>query len=180
MQDRWTYQIDKISNAFKASFESLSIVDLNWKPNATAWSIAQNLDHLIVINETYHQVVSLANEGKSRLPFYAKFEFLVVFLGKTVLRAVQPDRSNRMKTFPIWEPAESLIEEGIWTRFDQSQSALKSLIVSSSDLLEKGTVIPSPANRHIVYKLETAFDIIVSHEQRHFEQSLIIERLRAK
>ena len=27
------------------------------------------------------------------------------------------------------------------------------------------------ANKNIVYKLETAFDIIVTHEERHFEQA---------
>jgi hypothetical protein len=37
--------------------------------------------------------------------------------------------------------------------------------------LEKGTVISSPANKYIVYKLETAFDIIVAHEERHLEQA---------
>jgi hypothetical protein len=45
------------------------------------------------------------------------------------------------------------------------------MIQSSSKLLEYKTVISSPANRNIVYKLETAFDIIVAHEFRHFEQA---------
>jgi hypothetical protein len=38
-------------------------------------------------------------------------------------------------------------------------------------------VISSPANKNIVYKLETAFDIIVSHEQRHLEQAKEILQL---
>ena len=45
------------------------------------------------------------------------------------------------------------------------------MIENSKDLLEKGTIISSPANNNIVYKLRTAFEIIVAHEQRHFVQS---------
>jgi hypothetical protein len=180
MKDRWTDQIDKITCDFKQSFGTLTINELNWKPNQNTWSIGQNLDHLIVINGTYHPVIRAVREGKYRLPFLAKFDFMVSFLGRAVLKAVQPDRKKRMKTFPIWEPTQSDIKEDIWNRFEQSQSDLKLLIKSCSDLLDKGTVISSPANRNIVYKLETAFEIIVSHEQRHFEQSLDVERMRKK
>lgn len=180
MQERWTDQIDKVTSDFKQSFGTLTITELNWKPNQNIWSIGQNLDHLIVINGTYYPIIKLVREGTYKLPFLAKFEFMVSFLGRTVLKAVQPDRKKRMKTFPIWEPTKSDISENIWERFEQSQNDLKSLVKSCSDLLDRGTVISSPANRNIVYKLETAFDIIVSHEQRHFEQSLDVERLRKK
>ena len=180
MQERWTTQIDKVTNDFKEAFESLTMAELNWKPDPNTWSIAQNLDHLIVINGTYHQKIKSVREGTYKLPFHAKFEFMVSFLGRTVLMAVQPDRKKRMKTFSIWEPAKSDIEDDIWERFEQSQINLKSLILSSSDLLEKGIVISSPANNNVVYTLETAFDIIVSHEQRHLEQSLEVARLRRK
>jgi hypothetical protein len=37
--------------------------------------------------------------------------------------------------------------------------------------VDKGTIISSPANKIIVYKLEIAFDIIVAHEKRHLEQA---------
>ena len=180
MQERWTDQIDKITSDFKKSFGTLTINELNWKPNQNTWSIGQNLDHLIVINGTYHPVIKTVREGKYRLPFLAKFDFMVSFLGRTVLKAVQPDRKKRMKTFPIWEPTQSDIKEDIWNRFEKNQTELKQLIQSCSDLLDSGTVISSPANKNIVYKLETAFDIIVSHELRHFEQALEVDRLRKK
>jgi hypothetical protein len=39
----------------------------------------------------------------------------------------------------------------------------------SKKLVEQSIVISSSANKYIVYKLETAFDVIVSHE--HLEQT---------
>lgn len=54
---------------------------------------------------------------------------------------------------------------------------LKQKIEDAKELIENGTIIASPANRNIVYKLETAFDIIISHEQRQLEQAKEIVQL---
>ena len=167
----WTLQIDKITEHFVVAFGSLSTEQLNWKPNPQTWSIAQNIDHLIVVNETYYPVLTSLKEGTYKTPFIARLGFMVSFLGKTVLNAVKPDRKKKMKTFPVWEPTISQVKDDILDNFKKHQGELSRQIETSKDLVEKGTVISSPANKNIVYKLETAFDIIVSHEQRHLEQA---------
>lgn len=169
--DKWTSEIDSLTNNFKQQFQSLNAEQLNWKPDAQTWSVAQNIDHLIVINETYPPVIKQIRAGNYATPFIGKIGFMVNFLGGMILNSVQPDRKRKMKTFPIWEPATSAITGDILTKFEQHQNELKNMITGCSDLLDKGTVISSPANKNIVYKLETAFDIIVAHEERHFEQA---------
>jgi len=47
-------------------------------------------------------------------------------------------------------------------------------------LIEKQPIISSPANRIIVYKLETAFGIMVAHEKRHLGQEKEVNQLRVK
>lgn len=167
----WTSTLGDISRQSITEFGSLTIEQLNWKPNLNTWSIAQNLDHLIVVNETYFPVLASLKAGTYTTPFIAKIGFMVSFLGKTVLNAVQPDRMKKMKTFPIWEPTASNVIGDILNRFQNHQNELIQKIEGARELVEKGVVISSPANKNIVYKLETAFDIIVSHEQRHLEQA---------
>lgn len=169
--DKWTAKIDEVTEGFKKLTTSLSAEDLNWKPNESTWSVAQNVDHLIVINNTYYPVIEKVREGTYTLPWIGGIGFMVNFFGKVVLKSVQPDRRKKMKTFPIWEPSSSKFEVTILQKFGVHQDKLKNLIRSCSDLLEKETIISSPANRMIVYKLETAFDIIAAHEQRHLEQA---------
>ena len=168
---RFTNKIDETTIGFKQSFGNLSAQQLNFKPHAETWSTAQNIDHLIVINQTYYPVIKSLREGNYKTPFIAKLGFMVNFLGKMILGSVQPDRKRKMKTFPIWEPATSEISADILIRFEKHQTELKNMITGCRDLLEKGTIISSPANKNIVYKLETAFDIVVTHEQRHLEQA---------
>ncbi|AEE48668.1 DinB family protein [Haliscomenobacter hydrossis] len=167
----WASEIDNITRAFESNFGHLTVEELNWKPNAQTWSVAQNIDHLMVVNETYFPVLAALEAETYKTPFLAKFSFIVSFFGKTVLNAVQPDRSKKMKTFPVWEPTSLPIKADLLQQFQLHQSELKQKIAAAKELLEKGVVISSPANRHIVYKLETAFDIIVAHEQRHLAQA---------
>jgi DinB superfamily len=167
----WNLEIEKVTLAVEKNFNHLTTEELNWKPHPDIWSIAQNLDHLIVVNETYYPVLASLKAGKYKPPFIAKIGFMVSFLGKTVLGAVQPDRQKKMKTFPIWEPSKSEVESDILMRFKNHQTELQQKIEEAKELVAKGAVIASPANKNIVYKLETAFDIIVSHEQRHLEQA---------
>jgi hypothetical protein len=167
----WTTELDSITEQFISQFGTLTNEQLNWKPDPNTWSIAQNLDHLIVVNETYYPVLNSLKEGKYKAPFISKIRFLVSFFGKTILKAVQPDRRKKMKTFPIWEPGVTQIEGDILKKFENHQKELKQKIEDAKELADKGAIISSPANRNIVYKLETAFDIMVSHEKRHLEQA---------
>ncbi|MEX2336220.1 MAG: DinB family protein [Fulvivirga sp.] len=168
---KWIPDIDRLTSSFRQQFGELSVEQLNWKPNESTWSIAQNIDHIMVINQTYLVKIAELQAGNYRLPFTGRFKFLVDFMGKLILKSVQPDRRRKTKTFPIWEPAKSQIKDDIFDRFDKAQADLKESIINSQNLLANGGLISSPANKNIVYKLETAFDIIIAHEQRHLEQA---------
>jgi hypothetical protein len=168
---KWKVEIDDITESFKNEFGGLTAEQLNYKPAPDVWSIAQNVHHLIVINESYYPILKAVRENTYKLPLLGRFEFVVNLFGKTILNSVSPDRRRKMKTFPLWQPSKSDLGADILEKFAKHQQQLKDLIDSSSDLLDANTVISSPANRNIVYKLKTAFDIMVTHEKRHLEQA---------
>ena len=178
--DKWTSQIDETTHNFDQLFGGLSNEQLNWKPDPNSWSIAQNIDHLIVINQSYFPIIESIRKGTYKPSFVSKFGFIVSTIGNSLLKSVQPDRKYKMKTFAIWAPANSEIPGGIIERFKEHQTELKKLITDSQDLVESGVVISSPSNKNIVYTLERAFDIIVTHEKRHFEQAKEVHRLLQK
>lgn len=173
-------QIDQTTQKFTRTFGELSHEELNWKPSPDAWSIAQNIEHLVLINESYFPIIESIREGSYSTPIISKIGFLVSFFGNFLLKAVDPTRKNKVKTFPVWEPRESNVPAGILDRFVEHQSELKKVIAHSQDLVEQGVVISSPANKYIVYKLETAFEVLVTHEKRHFEQSKEVLQLLQK
>ncbi|WP_246136899.1 DinB family protein [Gillisia hiemivivida] len=176
----WIKEIDDITDKFAGKLKDLNKNELNWKPNSETWSIAQNINHLIVLNETYFSTFENLKKGKNKLPFISKIGFISAFMGKTILKAVSPDNQSKTKTFPIWEPEKSEISEDIHVEFQTHQNVLKKYIENSDNYLKNKMLISSPANKNIVYKLETAFDIIVTHEKRHLEQALKVNELRTK
>ncbi len=167
----WLNEIDRTTADFEREFGGLTPDQLNWKAQTEVWSIAQNIDHLIVINETYYPVIQALRQGNYQTSFWGRIGFMVNFFDKIILGAVQPDRRRKMKTFTIWQPSSSEISGDILLRFVKHQEELKQMIRDSKDFLEKNVVIGSPANRNIVYHLSAAFDIIVAHEKRHLEQA---------
>src|SRR5581483_6680274 len=144
--EKWTSRIDKITPMFKETFGSLNEEELNKKPAQDVWSIGQNIDHLIVINKSYYPVIDSVKNGTFKKPFSAKLGFVVNFFGNFIFNSVQPDRKNRIKTRPVWEPSKSNIPTDIVSKFEKEQQNLKEAIIKSSDLLDKGTVISSPLN----------------------------------
>lgn len=167
----WKEHIDQNTTLVQELFAKIPEQQLNFQSNTQTWSIAQNLEHLIVINESYYPILSALHRHEYRAPFQAKFEFLVNFFGNFVLKSVEPNRRKKMKTFPIWEPKNSGVSHGIFERFIQHQEELKKRIEAAAPLISNEVVIHSPASKIIVYKLATAFDIIVTHESRHINQA---------
>ena len=167
----WKEHIDQNTTLVQELFSKIPEQQLNFQPNTQTWSIAQNLEHLIVINESYYPILSELHRHEYRAPFQAKFKFLLNFFGNFVLKSVEPNRRKKMKTFPIWEPTNSGVSHGVIERFIQHQEELKKTIEAAAPLISNEVVIHSPASKIIVYKLATAFDIIVTHESRHINQA---------
>ena len=167
----WMTELAANTSLFKQAFAGLSAEQLNWKPDAETWSIAQNIDHLITINKTYFPLIGQVKNGEYNTPWWSKLAFVTRFFGNVIYNASDADRKKKMKTFSIWEPEASELPGDILNQFEVHQQQLAEQIQSAEDLLDRGVVISSPANHSIVYKLERAFDIIVIHEKRHFEQA---------
>ena len=169
--DAWLQEVDEISAAVQHLFAGVADEMLNRQPAPGRWSVAQNLHHLVIFNESYFPILRQVNGGTYVPPFAAKLPLLPKYLGQTLLRGVQPDARRRMKTFPRWEPQGPEFHRDAMSRFLSHQDLLKQIMRESADTINRGTIIESPLSRAIVYPLATAFEIIVAHEKRHIRQA---------
>jgi hypothetical protein len=166
----WEAELNAIAAEFQ-SFKSLTVEQFNFKPNPKTWSIGQVIDHIIVINETYYPIFDSLQDGTFKLPIAGKFSWAVNFFGKLIHDSVEPTRKKKRRTISIWEPSSSNISLEILDRFAEHQREFIKRMKQLEPLIEKNVTIHSPAGKMIVYKLEKAFDIIVSHERRHLNQA---------
>jgi hypothetical protein len=163
-------ELDSITKEVQDSFGKKNHDELNWKSNPDRWSIAQNLDHLICINETYFPIFDALKNGIYSPPFLGKIRFITSFFGNMIYKMSSPEHTKPIKTMSIWEPSKSEIHDVIQA-FVQHQEQLKKNISGLEGCITSGSVIASPANPMIVYTLEQALNIIVVHEKRHILQA---------
>lgn len=171
MPNDWIERIDANTLSFNSTFGSLSKEELNYQPNPKTWSIAQNIDHLVLINSTYFNVFTEAESNSIKLPFYGNFGFISSFFGNLILKAVESERKKKGKTFNAWEPSESDIPVSILDTFSKSQEDLKLHISNLDEALHKDAIIYTPVSKKIILPLNTAIEIVITHENRHFNQA---------
>ncbi len=164
-------ETDAITGDVQAAFGQLNVEQLNWKPSAAAWSVAQCLDHLIVINgpmlAPFDQVIS----GTKPTRFMERLPFLPGLWGRIMVKTLQPDNRQKLKSPPTVVPSSSKLDPAIITRFVTHQQELKQKLRAVENLSPEKVIMTSPFASFITYSLLDAARIIVVHERRHFEQA---------
>jgi hypothetical protein len=79
------------------TFGQLTREQLNWKPGADQWSVAQCFEHLITINRAYTPQLRLIEQGAYAPTWRDHVPVLARLFGSMILRAVQPESSENSR-----------------------------------------------------------------------------------
>jgi uncharacterized damage-inducible protein DinB len=169
--ENWTSIIHEVSREVANTFGHLDATTLNQKPNAETWSIAQVLDHIMVINNSYLPVVERLRSGAYKAGLLGRQAFMTRFWYRIIYQSIVPANTKKAKTRPVWEPAQSAIDGDIVQRFLAHQEQFQQFIRDVDDLVQAEAVIHSPAGTFITYTMGAALDIMTQHELRHLNQA---------
>lgn len=169
----WIKELEKINSEVKETFGALTVEKLHAKPDSRKWSVAENLQHLIQVNESYFPIFERLQKGTFQHAFIGNFGFFRKLFGNMIYKSVADGGKKKIKTFPLWEPKSIDKDEDIVEKLLQQQQILNNWIVTLQPWIEKEAIIHSPANKVIVYTLPKALDIIVAHEKRHLNQAKV-------
>lgn len=158
-------------------FSLLTVEQLNFKPAADKWSIAQCLHHLIVSNSTYYPQLNAVVAQQHNNTFYQNIRFISRFFGRWLIKETGPVVTKPMKNPAPFAPAQSHFPMSVITDFANHQREFTSLLLLLSNTDLQNTVISSPALRIITYNLEDLLTILAGHEQRHLQQALRVKAL---
>ena len=162
-------ELEKITEDFRAEFASLTNEQLNWKPAAESWSIAQCVDHLIKSNDEVQPVIDAKLAG-GKNSFFESWSPLSGFFGGMLKKSLAKDsRKFKAPSKNIVPPSE--IDAGIIDRFAENQRVVIESIQAIEELDLNKTVITSPFMRIMTYRLSDGLGIVVEHEKRHFRQA---------
>jgi hypothetical protein len=170
--DQVCSELQTIADEVEAAFGGLSEVQLNWKPSEKSWSIAQCLDHLIVLHSLYFPIFERLEKGNAKASFWEKVSPLSGFFGRTLIRSLRPENQTKMKTRPKAFPSASEIDGGIARRFVEHQHEMIDRLRKLPTSIDPAkAIITSPLMGFITYSLEDTFTILVVHCHRHIQQA---------
>lgn len=164
-------QLQRVSQETEHSFGNLTPEQLNWKPSANEWSIAQCFEHLIVSNAGYLPLIEKIARGEHQPSLKERVPVLPRFFGTMVLKAVQPQGKRKFKAGRGFQPSTSSISSDIIPRFITQQAQLADRMRSTEHLDLGNIIVTSPVASFVTYSLLSAYRIVVAHEQRHLAQA---------
>ena len=164
-------QADSIAQDAKKVFGNLTKEQLNWKPGAERWSVAQCFDHLITTSRGYLPIIDSVLRGQKQSSIWQKLPFFPGIWGKLLIKSLDPKQTRKIKAPKKFQPAQSDVSDSIIHDFAAQQRQLIEKMKATETLDLERIVITSPAASVVTYSLRDAYRIIVVHERRHFQQA---------
>ncbi|CAN5807363.1 hypothetical protein BH20ACI4_BH20ACI4_30130 [soil metagenome] len=162
--------LEKISIDAVKTFGKLSAGQINWRPSETGWSVGQCFDHLIKSNEAFEPQFQEFASGNRKQTFWQNYSPLTGFFGNFLLKSLKNDAKKfKAPGKAIVPPSE--IPADIIERFAAHQNEICEKMKALDNFDWHKTVVTSPFLKLMTYRLDTAFEIAVEHEKRHFRQA---------
>lgn len=153
---------------------ALSNDQLNWKPNATEWSIAQCLDHLAKSNYEYSAALHRAIEQARQEPVSAPAPLRPGVFGRTFVRALEPPPRQKMKAPKKIIPSDCMDKDEVLRRFLESEEAMREVVRDGAGLDLNRIRFKNPFFWFLRFTVGTGLLIIAAHNRRHLWQAQTI------
>lgn len=164
-------EAEAVARDVQSSFGQLNAEQLNWKPNADSWSVAQCLDHLLNANTEMLGVFDPVIKGTKRTSLVERLPVLPGLFGRMMIKAVSPQGKQKLKAPATATPSASKLDSQIVSWFLAKQQEIDQKLKAVEGLNPDKVIVTSPFLSFITYSLLDAARIIVVHERRHFEQA---------
>jgi hypothetical protein len=169
--DHLQRELRTISENARNEFGRLSRDQLNWKPSAERWSVAQCFDHLLKSNAGYIPIFDAVAAGTFKQTFVQKLPGLPKMWGQLLIKSLDPKTTRKLKAPRKFQPASRDLSASIIDDFVQNQNRVLDSMEKTKNLEIGRTIISSPVASVVTYSVLDAFRIVVVHEQRHFQQA---------
>ena len=152
-------------------FKNLSINQINWKPFAEGWGIAECIDHLFVTNKLYLTEFEKQFAQKQITTDCANTKSKHKLMSKFIIKSVNPANVKKVKTFPVFMPSKNNHSHDVFEEFKRIQTDLINIVFAYKDLDFNRYVMSSPAAKIIKENFCDVLEIIRLHDRRHFNQA---------
>ena len=153
------------------SFGNLDARQVNWRPDATKWSVAQCLEHLIAANRLMVAAGQRALDESQSRTFWQRMPGLPGMFGRLLIRSQAPQATRKYKASPMAQPAASDIAGDVVDRFVSQNREIVAWLRRLDEPRLARVVMVSPFVAFIVYSVIDGARLVLAHDHRHIEQA---------
>jgi len=163
-------EFEAIKTEIEKSFGPLSSDQMNWRPNAEGWSVAQCLEHLILTKTLFFKDLDDLQAKGRQNSWWEKWSPLTPLFTKMYFRYIRSETAKvKAPTSKIVPP--STVTADILNRFMENQDQLIAKLSRLGDSGIAGVVVSSPFIPLVTYKLIDGIRLISEHDWRHIRQA---------
>lgn len=153
------------------TFGSFTGRQLNWRPDATRWSVAQCFEHLLTANQLMLQAAENAlNEAVPRT-IWQRLPVVPGVFGRVMIRSQAPGSARKFTAAAPARPSSSDIHADIIQRFVEQHHHAVARTQSLDEDAARRAIMTSPFVKVITYSVLDGLRLIYAHDRRHFEQA---------
>ena len=169
--DQFRTQFEQISSDALTLTSPLSDDQFVWRPAASAWSIAECLEHLNATARAYLPALDEGIADAIRRGVYGEGPFQYNWLGRLYVRFIEPPVRLRMQAVPQIYPGAGRSRREILAAFRAYQVQYIDRLRQANGVDLSRARVRSPIAAWLRIPLGTGFAIMAAHERRHLWQA---------
>lgn len=163
--------LDEVAGDAQATFGGLDGSQLNWRPDAARWSVAQCFEHLITSNRLMLQAAEDAMSHARPRTIWQRLPLLPAFYGRMLIRTQGPVVGRKFTSPPNSTPSASAIAADVIARFVEQHREIVARLQTIDEGHAARTIMTSPFIRVVTYSVLDGLRLVVAHDRRHVEQA---------
>jgi hypothetical protein len=169
--ERFRREFERIAIDADAFATPLRDDQFDWRPAPDAWSIADCFDHLNATARTYLPILDEGIGSAIRRGLYGAGPFRYNWIGRLVVRFVQPPPLIRVKASTPFLPAPNRPRSEITAAMRAYQVQFVDRLRQANGLDLARAYVASPVSPWLRLPLGSGFALMVAHERRHLWQA---------
>jgi hypothetical protein len=169
--ERFRTQFERLSAEGDALVAPLNEAQFTWQPAPGAWSVAECIEHLNATARLYLPKLDEAIADAIRRGRYAEGPFSYNWIGRFVVRSMEPPARVRMKAPKAFHPPPQRSRHEIMAAFRAYQVQFIDRLRQANGLDLASAKVSSPASNWIRLPLGSGFALMTAHERRHLWQA---------
>lgn len=163
--------LESVARDVQETFGSLDARQLNWRPDAARWSVAQCLEHLLATNRMMQRAADDALSGTAPKTIWQRLPFWSRMFGPLIVRSQAPEKTRKFTASAQTTPASSDIGAGVIQGFISQNRQLIARLQTLDERAAASTIMTSPFARVLTYSVADGWRLMFTHDRRHIEQA---------